>query len=122
MKKSITLFLAALALGIAAATAQNNTENKAPTKPIAPSDNPNYTFTYDIDEVQKIIFDRLDNPNAKNEYVKVVTTDTTFPAPKGFSESAKAQFRKDVRAWIEANPGKIEKLLSEKKKYEQSQK
>ena len=118
MKKTITLFTAFLLLGSASLFAQDNS-SKTTT---APSDNPNSTFTYDIDEVQKIVFDRINNPTDKNDYVKVVTADVTFPTAKGFSESAKAQFKKDVRAWIEANPDKIEKLIKEKKKYEQLQK
>ena len=119
MKKIITLFVALLLLGTASLFAQDNSNT---TKTTAPSDNPNNTFTYDIDEVQKIVFDRINNPTDKNDYVKVVTADATFPTAKGFSESAKAQFKKDVRAWIEANPDKIEKLIKEKEKYEQSQK
>ena len=97
-------------------------QSDKPNKPTPPSDDPAYTFTYDIDEVQQIIFERINKPSEKNDYAKVVTADPTFPQVKGNSESAKAQFKKDVRAWIEANPDKIEKLLNEKKKYEQSNK
>lgn len=119
MKKTFLTFIALLSLGATSLFAQ---ENGNQTKLTPPSDNPDNTFTYDIDEVQNIIFDRLNTPTEKNDYVKVVTADTSFPSAKGFSQSAQAQFKKDVRAWIEANPDKIEKLLKEKKKNEQSNK
>ena len=119
MKKTFLTFIAMLSLGASSLFAQENGSHPTTTPP---SDNPENTFTYDIDEVQNIIFDRLNNPGEKNDYVKIITADVSFPTAKGFSESAQAQFKKDVRAWIEANPDKIEKLLKEKKKYEDSKK
>jgi hypothetical protein len=90
-----------------------NAQNTKEAKPVVASD-VNAGYTYDFDKANKLIIERITNPNTTNTDVQVFLDQPDFPKlPKG--KTIDATYKEHLSKWMEKNPDLIINTLKSRK-------